>query len=247
MPNTNGKAAAPTPGLKRFGSVQEEPKVSGQSKIFTDYYIAIYLFLVAAFASSAVLIHRPMIKEIKRINSETQSRLSTIESERSYLKSVEGSVAAAQSIPTEVLKQVDDALPESQNIPLLLVQFGAAATANSVNIDSIAFSESKGVPNQTTPQGMIVPMDVNMTVRAPTYFEMKRFLGSVENSLRLMDVQSINLSGTDLKETTFSIMLRVYTYQPPAARQAQAQTQGAAEPSAAPPAPLGVPEPVPKS
>jgi Tfp pilus assembly protein PilO len=241
----NGKPENTAQGLKRFSVVQEEAKTPGQSKIFTDYYIAIYLFLIAGFAAAAVFIHRPMIKEIQRINKETQNRLTTIENERAYLNSIEGSVAAAQSIPPEVLEQVDKSLPREQDIPSLLVQFGAAAAANSVNIESIAFVETKGAEGQTTPQGLVVPMDVNLVVRAPSYFEMKRFLTAVENSLRLMDVQSINLSGGDLKEISFSIQLKVYTYQPPAGRQAQAA--GASASTTPPVVPVDVPAPKPKS
>lgn len=234
-PNNNSRPEAPAVGLKRFGAVQEQPKTKGPSKVFTDYYVAIYLFLVAAFAASAVFIHRPMITEIKRINAETQAKLAQAESERGYLASVEGSVAAAQSIPSEVLRQVDDALPLEQNTPSLLVQFGAAAAANSVNIDSIAFAEPKTSPGGQIPTtGLVVPMDVSLMVRAPSYYEMKRFLGSVEGSLRLMDVQSITLSSAEKAEMSFSIQLRVYTYQPPAAKQAAAQ---APAPAAAIPQP----------
>lgn len=240
--NGNGKPVTPAPGLKRFGAVQEETS-KGPSKIFTDYYVAIYLFLVAAFAASAVLIHRPMIMEIKRLNAETQNRLASTGGERTFLTSVEGSVAAAQSIPPEILQQVDESLPLEQNIPSLLVQFGAAALANSVNIDTIAFVEPKGIPTQAPAQGLVVPMDVSLTLRAPTYFEMKRFLSSVENNLRLMDVQSIALSGTD-KGTTFSIQLRVYTYQPPVAKQAS--LAGASATQTIMVTPAGVPELTPK-
>lgn len=246
VPNNqnNGKPALPPSGLKRFGAVPEGEQAKGPSKIFTDYYAVIYLFMIAAFAAAAIFIHRPMIQEIKRLNSETQNRLSTTESERTYLKSVEGSVAAAQSIPAEIQQQVSEALPQEQNIPSLLVQFGAAALANSVSIDTIAFIEPKGAAGQVPLQGMVVPMDVSLSVRAPSYFEMRRFLGAIENSLRLMDVQSITLSSSDKAETSFSILLRVYTYQPPAAKQASADT--AATSTAALAAPAGVPLPQPK-
>jgi Tfp pilus assembly protein PilO len=102
---------------------------------------------------------------------------------------------------------------------------------NSVNIDTIAFVEPKLTANGQVPvQGVVVPMDISLVVRAPSYFEMKRFLSSVENSLRLMDVQSITLSGVEQSETAFSIMLRVYTYQPPAAQQVRPSVPGESTP-----------------
>jgi Tfp pilus assembly protein PilO len=229
IPNGNQKTTDNSGGLKRFGSVKEVEKTKGSSKVFTDYYIAIYLFLVASFVASAMFIHRPLITQIKMTNAETQNQLIIAENERGYLQSVEGSVAAAQSIPSDILRQVEDSLPEDQNIPSLLVQFGAAALANSVSIDTIAFVEPKLAANGQAPvQGVVVPMDISMVVRAPSYFEMKRFLGSVENSLRLMDVQSITLSSVEQAETSFSIMLRVYTYQPPAAQEVRPNVAGEA-------------------
>lgn len=192
------------------------------SKFFTEYYVVAFLFLIAAFVGTALLVHRPLITEIKKLNADTQSKLMEAENERTYLKSVEGSVSAAQSIPSGVLQAVDQALPTDQNIPSLLVQLGAAALRNNVRLDSVAFSETaQAAAGQALPGGVVAPMDISLAVRASSYFEMKRFLASIESSLRIMDILTLMSSGGDAGgESTYSIQLRTYSYIPPLGRTA---------------------------
>ncbi|MFA5185673.1 MAG: type 4a pilus biogenesis protein PilO [Patescibacteria group bacterium] len=201
--------------------MENEP-TKAPSKFFTEYYVVAFLFLIAAFVGTAIFVHRPLITEIKRLNADTQSKLQEAQNERTYLKSVEGSVTAAQSIPSGVLQAVDQALPTDQNIPSLLVQLGAAALRNNVRIDSVAFNEkAQPTTGQALPTGMISPMDISLAIRASSYFEMKRFLVSIENSLRIMDILTLLSSGGDAGgETTYSIQLRTYSYIPPLSRTA---------------------------
>lgn len=201
-----------------------ENEAKKTSKLFTEYYVVAFLFLIAAFAGTAIFVHRPLITKIKMLNADTQSKLMEIDNERNYLKSVEGSVAAAQSIPSDVLSEVDHALPTSQNIPSLLVQFGSAALSNNVQIDTISFTEgAQAAGTQTSlPSGMIAPLDVNLSVRAASYFEMKRFLADIEGSLRVMDILTMMSAGdTPGVSTGYSIQLRTYSYIPPQTRTAQ--------------------------
>lgn len=204
--------------------MEQEIKPKKSSRFFTEYYGVAFLFLIAAFVVTAVFVHRPLITQIKMINAETQGKLAEAQAERSYLSSVEASVAAAQSIPPGVLKDVDQALPTSQNLPSLLVQFGSAALSNNVRIDTISFSESVASNGLEAglPSGMIAPLDVSLSVRAASYFEMKRFLADIESSLRIMDILSMTSSGSEEGgESSYSIQLRTYSYIPPAIREAQ--------------------------
>ena len=187
-------------------------------RFFSEYYVVSFLFLIIAFIGGAFLVLRPMIELIKETNAQTTSRLLTIDQERGYVRSLEQSVAAAQSIPSTTLDQVDRALPRDARTPELLVQFGAAAARNQLRIDSIGFnvtrSSSAGTDAKIATTNLIAPLDITLAIHAHNYFDMKRFLTDIETSLRLIDVTGMATSGvgTDL---TYTLQLRTYSFVPP--------------------------------
>jgi Tfp pilus assembly protein PilO len=186
------------------------PKERHSSRLFTEYYASAFLFLLAAFVLVAFFVLRPLILRIREINSLTQSRIDRISSERGYLSSLEQSVAAAQTIPPTTLDDVQRALPNDQNIPSLLVQFGSAAVNNNLRIDSISFSDTRLAAKSAT-TSLVIPLDVGLTIHARTYFDVKRFLSEVETSLRIMDVITISSSGAG-GELSYTLQLRTYTF-----------------------------------
>lgn len=205
---------APTPSAQP--SVITE-KTFG-TRFFTEYYVVSFLFLIVAFIGGAFLVLRPLIETIKETNAQTESELLTIQQERTYFASLEQSVAAAQSIPSTTLDQVNRALPRDTRMPELLVQFGAAAARNQLRIDSISFnathSSSASTNAKTSSSNLIAPLDVTLAIHAHNYFDMKRFLSDVETSLRLIDVIGMTTSGsgTDL---TYTLQLRTYSFNAP--------------------------------
>ena len=205
----------PEPKLARQTKPEEKPS---RPSFFAAYYGGAFLFMLAAFAALALLVHRPLITQIKDTNAQTQLQLQTADNERTFLKSLQASVSAAQSIQPEVLQEVDEALPSDQRVPSLLVQLGSASLRDNVRIDSIAFSPSKTPPGTIPVTGSVVPMDINLTVRATNYFEFKRFLSDLEDSLRLMDLISLVGSGGNTTESIYTLQLRTYSYLPPPAK-----------------------------
>lgn len=208
------EAAAPAP-------VQKEPKApKGPSKFFSEYYGAAFLFLIAVFVAAAFFVLRPVLDDIKQTNAQTESQIETINRQRSYLASLQQSVAAAQTIPATTLDQVGRALPDDPNLPSLLVQFGSAATRNNVRIDTLNFSQASNVTaaqNAAKPavaaNPQVRPLDISMTLHAFNYFDVKRFLSDLESSLRLMDVLGITANGAG-NQVTYTLQMRTYTFVP---------------------------------
>ena len=188
------------------------PKPRPPSRLFTEYYASAFLFLLAAFILLAFFVLRPLILRIRETNAQTQARIEQASTERRYLASIEQSVAAAQSIPPETLDDVQRALPNEQDIPSLLVQFGSAAESNHLRIDSINFSDVRGAVKTATTSAAS-PLDVSLTLHARTYFDVKRFLSEVESSLRIMDVTTISSSGAT-GDLSYTLQLRTYTFLP---------------------------------
>ncbi len=211
--------AIPVAAPSKDESKPEKPR-KAPSRFWTDYYGVAFLILVAVFVAGAFLLFRPFILVIKETNANTEQALQTIDNERTYLASLDRSVAAANAIPSESLDAVSRALPGDANIPLLLVEFGAVAAQNNVKIGSITFAEappqrSVAIPGTTsTVAAAVIPIDVNLTVNARGYFDIKRFLADLEASLRLMDVVGISTSAAagGASETAYQIQIRTYIF-----------------------------------
>jgi len=187
------------------------------SRFFTEYYGSAFLFLIALFVVAALFVLRPLIDQIKQTNAATQAEIIMTKSEQGYLDSLENSIAAAQTISPDVLARVSQALPDRANVPALLVQFGSAAYANSISIDNLAFNESKAPAKSASGTGAaasVLPVDVSLSIRARSYFDVKRFLADVETSLRIMDVTGMSSGGGE-GEVSYNLQLRTYVFGAP--------------------------------
>jgi len=196
---------------------QETPKIHTPSKFFTEYYGVAVLFLIAAFIGAAFVFLRPIIVDIKETNARTAETIVEANEAREYLKSLEQSVAAAQSITGTVLENVNHALPNDANIPSLMVQIGNVASAHGMRIANISISDprvfTKASGTLVTP--LYSTMDIALSLTAQSYFDMKRFLTDIESSLRLFDVTSLSTSGGGEKGVSFAITMKTYVFTPP--------------------------------
>lgn len=200
----------------------EKPKA--QAKLLTQYYGVTVLFLIALFLLVSFGFLRPMIQDTKQANAETESILQQAQNERAYLASLDASIGAAQSIPSLVLKQVTEALPNETDTPSLLIQLDAAASRNAVKIQGVTFNEPKAAPTAANKPvtTQVLPVDITLTLAARNYFDVKRFLTDLETSLRLMDVVGISTGGSvvDGQEFSFTVQVKTYTFSNPKAKAA---------------------------
>lgn len=115
------------------------------------------------------------------------------------------------------------ALPTEDNVPDLLVQLEALASQNGLVLNSVNFSQvqlyqktDSAAPSATVPTEQAAPI-INKTMvnlqLGGDFSALKNFLKSSENSLRLMDVSSLNFQNASTEgggASTFSIGLVVY-------------------------------------
>ncbi len=198
-------------------TAQKQSTEKAPSLFFTEYYGAVMLLMIGGFVATAFFLIRPQILQIKETNAKADSELQRLAHERQYLGSLEQSVSAAQAIDTVSLKNVSSALPDQADTPALLMQFSAAATRNGVQIQNVSFGDVKvpvvqaGVKSASSTTNIAVPLDIVLSLRASSYFSLKRFLADVESSLRLMDVTGITLSAPD-QSGAMNYQLQVRTY-----------------------------------
>lgn len=197
---------------KRPSPKQKDEKTSAvktPSKLFTDYYGTFFLLLIALYVATGFFVIKPKIDYNKQVEADTLVLRQEIENERFYFDGLSRSVAAAQAISPEVLDRVDKALPREVSIPELLVILSGAARLSQVELNNLVFENSSVVvPGTKGP----LPLNIAMSVGANNYLEVKNFLQILETSLRIFDVQNINVTGLDQEKTNFSLQLKTYYY-----------------------------------
>jgi hypothetical protein len=194
------------------------PKKKPPSRLFTEYYGAMFLAVIALFILSGFMFLKPLILDYKTMMTDIPDAGATLKDERDYLNSLKASVAAAQAIPPDVIKNIDEALPRTVGIPKLLVTMSTIAESMGVRLSSVSFAapKSASVSPQEGARGLTLsPVDISLTLSAPDYATMKNYLNRLERNLRIMDVQSINVTGND-KSFEYPIQLRTYTLSPSA-------------------------------
>ncbi|MBU1907725.1 type 4a pilus biogenesis protein PilO, partial [Patescibacteria group bacterium] len=130
--------------------------------------------------------------------------------------SLEGSVAAAGAISPAVLDKVDSAMPREAEIPELLVLFSSAAERDNVKIMNVNFAEArtaKAARPLASATSSVSGITINMSVAAINYPQIKRFLKNIERSLRIMDIEGINVASRG-EESVYAIQLKTYVYAP---------------------------------
>jgi len=191
--------------------MQTKPLVAKRpSKLLTEYYGSLFFLMVLLFLLAAFVVLKPMLDDVKAANAQVASTLESLANENTYLNSLDQSIAAAQSIPADALRKVDRALPRKQGIPELLVLFSSTGDRDRVKISSITFADA--APGRVT-TSTVSELTVNLTVVAPGYPDIKKFLRDLESSLRIMDVIGINVS-TQGTESAYALQLKTYAYAP---------------------------------
>ena len=191
--------------------------------IFTHYYGIFFLLLVAAFLGGAYMLLVPRYMDMKSVANNTMSVVATLEEEQSYLDALNRSIQAAEAIPAEALVKVDEAIPRSKTgIPKLLVTMSAIAEASGVQLGNVEFSEGEAAAGMKSKRIGLAPIQITTAVQADGYQEMRRFLSNLEKSLRLIDVNSINVTAATARDDasdaaserivfTYSLQLTAYT------------------------------------
>ncbi|MBU2566333.1 type 4a pilus biogenesis protein PilO [Patescibacteria group bacterium] len=204
MPNEKVKISADAPVQKEQKQIQKKRP----SRLFTHYYGSIILLLISVLIAAGFLIIKPKIDAYKNIHSQILSTQNNIDAERQYYDGLSRSVAAANTIDSEVLDKVDRALPREISIPEMLVQVEQASKSNGVSVSSISFEQTTTKKNENGLQ----PVGMTMAVKAGSYQQLKSFLNSLETSLRIMDLQLLSVAQFDEKGVSFTLQMQTYYY-----------------------------------
>lgn len=188
---------------------QSGPKPKRPPKIFTDYYGSVFLLLMAAYVAVGFFVIKPKMDDNKQLEAQTRGIRQEIGNDRSYFDGLSRSVSAAQSIAPEVLQKVDQALPHTASTPDLLVQLSSAAAVSNVMLSNIVFENVVKAPGGGSAS---TPINITLSITAKDYATLKKFLNTLETSLRIFDVQTISVSGFGEDKINFNLQLKSYFY-----------------------------------
>lgn len=199
------------------------PKVRVQLlKVFSRFSWAIMLVsVVIVFGLGYLWFIRGGWEEIRtrrRYNLlQTQTQANYLEGHFADLRRLSEQLSR---VNREQLARFTTVLPAEPDVPGLLVQIAEIAKQSGLLVNSIQFSNveasaaqpgggsDEAVLPEQRPMAELETVAINLSVSRGNYAKLKQFLTNLESSLRLIDVATVNFSGSD--ETTFSIAMQAY-------------------------------------
>lgn len=150
--------------------------------------------LIVVIGVGYLIVLSPKIQELREVGIEGQkdreATLSTLKDELSQLQSAKEQF---DMITSEELELITLALPTEKNIPNLFVEIPLFLETKNLTMTSLDISEVDLLFNQgEQPRTTIHRVDITVGVDGlESYLLFKDFLASVEDNLRLLDINSI--------------------------------------------------------
>lgn len=179
--------------------------------------ITILLFISGALAIQYLVM--PKWQEINQIRTELAAVQDTLDQTKNLVRLYDDLDARYQQVSPDDITRVTDFLPPKPDIGDLLIDMDTLVKNAGMRLDNIAFEDTAGssvtavaAPNSedsSAGRNLIEPLKFSLRVSG-SYEQFQTFLDSVENNLRLVDVQRIGFSGKD--EDSYQFNLDAQTY-----------------------------------
>jgi hypothetical protein len=132
-----------------------------------------------------------------------------------YLNKAKSMVEAYQSIDAEKIAMADLILPGDNQIPELFVMLDQLGRDMGFQVSRIAFSEqgTSAKPGQAAPNGQVLRLGITMGLDLGdgiSYGKFKEILSTVEQNIRIMDLNSVSY---DASQKTMTLNLIAYYLQ----------------------------------
>ena len=140
----------------------------------------------------------------------------TLQSAADYDKKMKDLADAKNAIDSASLAKLEQLLPDSVDNVGLILDINALAARSGLsltNIDIVGNSAASGSDANGAPalQGKNPVSSVDLTLSAiGSYSALKTFLAGLEKSLRLLDVRSITVKGSDTGVYIYQMNVRLY-------------------------------------
>ena len=185
----------------------------------------IIVVVILAFVAIVIFLDVPMVQSVLSSKKEIENNQTLLNERQDFIKIVENLMNKYKS-SEEVLKNLDNILPNDSDVPDLLVQIEALANDGGVvlkdvnvsTVDDKGVSKAEAVRTGDTTQEKTPSSYKTVTVDligTGDYNALRKFLQAIEENMRLIDVDSIVLSGKTQGLGSlfdFDIILKTYYY-----------------------------------
>ncbi len=135
-----------------------------------------------------------------------------LEAAAQYTQKQNELISAEKAIDPAALDRLNKFLPDSVDNVGLILEFDALAAKEGLSLTGI--NVAAGQSGAAQPSTSAAYGSVNMSLSATGSYEAFRtFLASIEQSERLLDIQSLGVSGSDTGVYTYSMNVRLYWLQ----------------------------------
>ncbi|BDG31195.1 type 4a pilus biogenesis protein PilO [Parageobacillus thermoglucosidasius] len=164
----------------------------------------------------------PRYQEIEELNNR-------VANEKKILAATRAEIAKQKSGLPESVVELQKKIPVKPLTEQLLLDLEKAEVVSDSAISSMAFNEEENAtaePQEKTKQSSSAPPDglkkvtVQLTVQSPSYYQLERFLQTLENLNRIVSVESLSFTGnpeltsvaTEVNPLTYSVTVSAFYY-----------------------------------
>lgn len=149
----------------------------------------IIIILILGFVAVVVFLDVPGVQSVLNLKKDINTQKETFIETQELASKIENLTKSSRE-NKESVEKTNYILPDSEDIPNLIVQLEALAFEQGLILEKIEFTpikqESGNIENYQT-------LSVNMRLIG-SYPALKSFLKAVEENMRLMDISSVNFS-----------------------------------------------------
>lgn len=153
----------------------------------------------------------------------------TVASEKKMLAATKAEIAKQQSGLPESVVELQKRVPVKPLTEQLLLDFKKAEVVSDSIISSMNFQEGENVtanPQEKSEQSPSAPPDglkkvtAQLTVQSPSYYQLERFLQTLENLDRIVSIESLSFTGNpeltsvdaEVNPLTYSVTVSAFYY-----------------------------------
>ncbi|MBT4722685.1 type 4a pilus biogenesis protein PilO [Candidatus Falkowbacteria bacterium] len=171
------------------------------------YQVFIFVVIIICILATSLFLFSIYNKKIKPVQNEIVVQAGVLETKQDLFTDYESSSKKFSDL-TDFEQKIMQILPLSQRKDILFVEFEAIANKNNLTLQSINIAQTL-TDQEEVDKNDLSKMSVDIGLSGGNYFEMKNFIKDVENSLRIIEIKSINYTpDSDL----FTISAETYYY-----------------------------------
>ncbi len=167
------------------------------------------IILTLGFIGSVIFLDVPMVQNVLGIKKDIETQQKLLSEKNDFIQTVE-KLAEKYKGNEDVFKQLNFILPNDEDVPNLIVQLEALANGSGIILSDITFAKE-----EETEKELLDYKTISVDLRlSGSYESFKNFLATVENNMRLTDVDSINFQaktdGGSSAPFDFDVILKTY-------------------------------------